>query len=202
MARSPRSRRIPLPALPDGPLKDLYVALLDLHDRAGWPSMRLLASKLPVSHPTVHKLLACLTLAVPERPLTLAVAKRMAEVADLDVAVEVAKIANLWGIANTAERQSGTAPRPEEAGPPILVGLNAVRDWDTATVVSTSRSPSTGAPPAAESGDPPPARRHLYAHRPDGDGHPDGRAAGTTGTRRFTTPGQTAEEVPRYSGGS
>jgi hypothetical protein len=65
----------------------------------------------------VHKLLACLSLTLPERPLTLSVAKRMAAVGELDVEVEVAKIADLWGIANAAERQSGTAARPEEASP-------------------------------------------------------------------------------------
>jgi DNA-binding SARP family transcriptional activator/tetratricopeptide (TPR) repeat protein len=43
------------PDLPAGPHRDLVDALHDLHHRAGWPSLRVLARDIGVSHTTVSK---------------------------------------------------------------------------------------------------------------------------------------------------
>lgn len=44
---------LPLPDLPPGPHRDLLLELHDLHHRAGWPSLRVLARDAGVSHTTV-----------------------------------------------------------------------------------------------------------------------------------------------------
>jgi hypothetical protein len=46
---------LPRPDLPPGPHRDLITALHDLHHRAGWPSLRVLAADTGVSHTTVSK---------------------------------------------------------------------------------------------------------------------------------------------------
>ncbi|WP_163507663.1 ATP-binding protein [Fodinicola acaciae] len=44
---------LPRPRLPEGPAKDLFDALHELHHRAGWPSLRDMAREVGCSHTTI-----------------------------------------------------------------------------------------------------------------------------------------------------
>ncbi|MEN3307181.1 MAG: hypothetical protein V7603_3383 [Micromonosporaceae bacterium] len=44
---------LPVPGVPDGPVRVLFQALHELHHRAGWPSLRNMASEVGCSHTTV-----------------------------------------------------------------------------------------------------------------------------------------------------
>lgn len=44
---------LPRPTLPDGPVRDLFDRLHELHHRAGWPSLREMAKEVGCSHTTV-----------------------------------------------------------------------------------------------------------------------------------------------------
>src|SRR3954451_16361600 len=46
---------LPNPDVPPGPLRELLGELHDLHHRAGWPSLRVLARRAGCSHTTVAK---------------------------------------------------------------------------------------------------------------------------------------------------
>src|SRR3712207_5261821 len=49
---------LPRPEVPPGPHRELVDALHDLHHRAGWPSLRTLATQTGISHTTVSKALS------------------------------------------------------------------------------------------------------------------------------------------------
>ena len=44
---------LPTPTVPDGPVRDLFEALHQLHHQAGWPSLRAIAKDVGCSHTTV-----------------------------------------------------------------------------------------------------------------------------------------------------
>nr|BAF98618.1 hypothetical protein [Streptomyces argenteolus] len=48
--------QLPKPDLPAGPIRNLSDALHDLHHRAGWPSLRRMATAIGCSHTTVSKM--------------------------------------------------------------------------------------------------------------------------------------------------
>ncbi|TQM43916.1 hypothetical protein [Pseudonocardia cypriaca] len=88
--------RLSMPDLPDGPLRELVTELHRLHARAGWPSSRLLARHVGVSHTTVHALFTR-TVAPPKVTLLLDVVERLALAARrIDVESTLDRFDALW----------------------------------------------------------------------------------------------------------
>ena len=104
---------LPRPDLAPGPARDLNDALHDLHHRAGWPSLRTMASDAGCSHTTVSH-----ALSGPRLP-----AWGIVEVLVDAMGGDVPAFHDLW--------LAASAPRPGEEPPPRIAGraaeLGAVR---------------------------------------------------------------------------
>ncbi|WP_416901764.1 hypothetical protein [Micromonospora echinospora] len=121
---------------PPGPIRILFDELKRLHREAGEPSMRTLASKISVSHTTVHA--AVRGPIVPRWPILELVVEQLGG--------DTASIKQLWLAARKTEdeldsRQSNHEPAPSDIiGPEMRTSRRRVRGGDETAVVAIGGS--------------------------------------------------------------
>ena len=125
--------RLPFPDVPPGPLRVLIKELHRLHGRAGWPSVRDLASGERFSHTAVHELFTK-SAGSPKLPVLLAVVDKLAKLAPrvdseevLDQFDAMWQAAEEWTSDNiersSNERLSRVLDRPPQLRLPISWGV-------------------------------------------------------------------------------
>jgi tetratricopeptide (TPR) repeat protein len=96
---------LPRPRLPDGPVREFFDGLHELHHRAGWPSLRDMAREVGCSHTTVS--VAFSGPSVPRWGLVELVVEALGG--------DTARFHELWLAASSAARPGeAAAPRPAE----------------------------------------------------------------------------------------